>query len=132
MIDRQEFYRSRYYKIRNNVVAEVLSITGSALETVRKRRGVSQLEAANLLGLSQSMLSHIEAGKRRISLELAQRVAEIFGPEATALPLDAERGIARRRSLRNSEHRGIPDMLISQVLFAIPQSFCWMPWIVQI
>ena len=66
-------------------------MTGLALETVRKRRGLSQLRAAELLGLSQSMLSHMEAGKRSVSLEVAQRVVELFGAEATALPLDVER-----------------------------------------
>jgi transcriptional regulator with XRE-family HTH domain len=66
-------------------------VTGLDLETVRKRRGLSQLRAAELLGLSQSMLSHMEAGKRSVSLEVAQRVVELFGAEATALPLDAER-----------------------------------------
>ena len=43
-------------------------MTGFALETVRKRQGVSQVEAAKLLGLSQPMLSHMETGKRNVSL----------------------------------------------------------------
>ena len=66
-------------------------MTGVALETVRKRRGVSQVQAAKFLGLSQSMLSHMETGKRNVSLEVAQRAVELFGADATALHLDAER-----------------------------------------
>jgi transcriptional regulator with XRE-family HTH domain len=66
-------------------------MTGLALETVRKRQGVSQVQAAKLLGLSQPMLSHMETGKRNVSLEVAQRAVELFGADATALPLDAER-----------------------------------------
>ena len=63
-------------------------MTGLALETVRKRQGVSQVQAAKLLGLSQPMLSHMETGKRNVSLEVAQRAAELFGGDPTALPLD--------------------------------------------
>jgi len=58
-------------------------MTGFALETVRKRQGVSQVEAAKLLGLSQPMLSHMETGKRNVSLEVAQRAAEVFGGDPT-------------------------------------------------
>jgi transcriptional regulator with XRE-family HTH domain len=64
-------------------------MTGQALETVRKRHGVSQLKAAKLLGLSQSMLSHIEKGKRNVSAEVARRAVELFGADATALPLSS-------------------------------------------
>lgn len=63
-------------------------MTGSALETVRKRHGVSQVQAAKLLGLSQPMLSHMETGKRSVSLEVAQRAMELFGGDPTTLPLD--------------------------------------------
>jgi len=63
-------------------------MTGLALETVRKRKGVSQVQAAKLLGLSQSMLSHMETGKRNVSLEVARRAAELFGGDPTTLPLN--------------------------------------------
>ena len=63
-------------------------MTGLALETVRKRQGFTQVQAAKLLGLSQPMLSHMETGKRNVSLEVAQRAAELFGGDPTALPLD--------------------------------------------
>jgi transcriptional regulator with XRE-family HTH domain len=61
-------------------------MTGQALEKVRKGRGVSQLKAAELLGLSQPMLSHMETGRRNVSLEVARRAVELFGADATALP----------------------------------------------
>jgi transcriptional regulator with XRE-family HTH domain len=63
-------------------------MTGLALETVRKRQGVTQVQAAKLLGLSQPMLSHMETGKRNVSLEVAQRAAELFGGDPTTLSLD--------------------------------------------
>ncbi len=36
-------------------------------------------------------LSDMETGKRNVSLEVAQRAVEVFGADATALPLDTER-----------------------------------------
>jgi transcriptional regulator with XRE-family HTH domain len=65
-------------------------VTGQTLETVRKRQGVSQVEAAKLLGLSQPMLSHMETGKRNVSSEVARRAVELFGADATALPLTTQ------------------------------------------
>ena len=67
-------------------------MTGQALETTRKRQGVSQVEAAKLLGVSQSMLSHMETGKRKVSAEVARRAVKLLRADATALPLStAER-----------------------------------------
>ena len=80
-------YQSPYYK-RCNIAHEAICMTGLALETVRKRQGVSQVQAAKLLGLSQPMLSHMETGKRNVSLEVAQRAAELFGGDPTALPVN--------------------------------------------
>jgi transcriptional regulator with XRE-family HTH domain len=65
-------------------------LTGQALETVRKRKGVSQVEAAKLLGLSQPMLSHMGTGRRNVSTEVARRAVKLFGADATALPLITE------------------------------------------
>jgi transcriptional regulator with XRE-family HTH domain len=65
-------------------------VTGQTLETVRKRRGVSQVKAAKLLGLSQPILSHMETGRRSVSAELARRVVKLFEAGATALPLTTE------------------------------------------
>jgi transcriptional regulator with XRE-family HTH domain len=62
-------------------------LTGQALETARKRKGVSQVEAAKLLGLSQPMLSHMETGRRNVSTEVARRAVNLFGADPTVLPL---------------------------------------------
>jgi transcriptional regulator with XRE-family HTH domain len=87
MIDSRLVYRSIYYK-RCNIAHEAICMTGLALETVRKRQGISQVQAAKLLGLSQPMLSHMETGKRNVSLDVAQRAAELFGGDPTALPVN--------------------------------------------
>jgi transcriptional regulator with XRE-family HTH domain len=65
-------------------------MTGHALEEVRKRRGISQVEAAKLLGLSQPMFSHMETGRRNVSAEVARRAVDLFGADPTVLPLSVE------------------------------------------
>lgn len=65
-------------------------MTGHMLEEVRKGRGVSQLEAAKLLGLSQPMLSHMETGRRNVSADVARKAVELFGADPTVLPLSVK------------------------------------------
>ena len=65
-------------------------MTGHVLEEARKRRGVSQLESAKLLGLSQPMLSHIETGRRNVSADVARRAVELFAADPTVLPLSVK------------------------------------------
>jgi transcriptional regulator with XRE-family HTH domain len=65
-------------------------MTDHVLEEARKRRGVSQLEAAKLLGVSQPMLSHMETGRRNVSADVARRAVELFDAEPTVLPLSVK------------------------------------------
>ena len=67
-------------------------MTCHVLEEARKRRGVSQLEAAKLLGLSQPMLSHLETGRRNVSADVARKAVELFGADPTVLPLSVKEG----------------------------------------
>ena len=60
---------------------------GRTLENARKRAGVSQVEAARRLGLSQPMLSHMETGRRNVRGDVARRAVELFGADPTALPV---------------------------------------------
>ena len=65
-------------------------MTGQVLESARRRRGVSQVEAAKLLGLSQPMLSHVETGKRSLTPEVARKAVEALSADLTLLPLSTE------------------------------------------
>ncbi len=52
---------------------------GVLLKGLRYREGLSQIEFAKQLNISQTNLSAIENGKRTIGKEFAKRVADIFG-----------------------------------------------------
>ena len=48
------------------------------LKGLRYREGLSQLEFAKKLNISQTNLSAMENGRRTIGKELAKKIAEIF------------------------------------------------------
>ena len=57
---------------------------GSRILEVRKRRGISQQDLAERLGVSRQSVNAIETGKYDPSLPLAFRIADLF-----ALPIEA-------------------------------------------
>lgn len=51
---------------------------GRVISNLRKKRGLSQKDAAAELGISQSLLSHYEKGIRECGLEFLVRIAEYY------------------------------------------------------
>lgn len=49
------------------------------LRKLRRERGITQVELANAAGISQAMLSNIENGNRKPSVETARRIAAKLG-----------------------------------------------------
>jgi transcriptional regulator with XRE-family HTH domain len=62
-------------------------LTGETLLEARKRKGWEQEFAAAKLGVSQSYLSLLERGERRVSAALQRKAARVYGLSATALPV---------------------------------------------
>jgi transcriptional regulator with XRE-family HTH domain len=61
-------------------VGEVEHLVGRRLATARRRRGLSQLQFADLIRRSESWVSKVETGAMRLdSLSLAQSIAELLG-----------------------------------------------------
>ena len=56
------------------------------LKTGRLAKGLSQVEAAGRLKVSQSYLAMLEGGVRRLTPELARRAMRVYGLPPTALP----------------------------------------------
>ncbi|MBA2648458.1 MAG: helix-turn-helix transcriptional regulator [Legionella sp.] len=52
--------------------------SGVLLKGLRSREGLSQIEFAKKINITQTNLSAIENGRRTIGKELAKRIAEIF------------------------------------------------------
>ena len=63
------------------------------LRAWRTANGVTQQEAAALLGISDSMLSRIERGERQLQPLVAIRASRLIGvPVRDLLPIDAPAG----------------------------------------
>ena len=62
-------------------------MTTSWLREGRRKKGWTQAQAARRLGVSQTYLSLLEAGRRPLSRPLAQKAQRVFDVPATALPV---------------------------------------------
>ena len=56
----------------------------------RRSAGLTQVEAASRLGLSQPYLSQLECGRRPLTARLARAMRRLYGLSATLLPLPTE------------------------------------------
>ncbi len=53
------------------------------LKSVRKSKGMTGVEVATATGITQQSYSYIENGRRRPSVDVAKRIAEVLGFEWT-------------------------------------------------
>lgn len=61
---------------------------GPRIRKLRQARGQSQLDVARLVGVTQASVSNYEAGKRQVTVSLAQRFASALEvPLGELLPL---------------------------------------------
>ncbi len=58
---------------------------GRRLRTLRRERGLSQEELANLAGLDRTYISSCEAGRRNVTLRTITRLAAALGVDADVL-----------------------------------------------
>jgi len=58
---------------------------GGKIQGLRKSRGMTQKELADFLGYSESYISYIEKGERKVSVEDLQKIAKIFSVDVDFL-----------------------------------------------
>ena len=82
---------------------------GRRIAALRKQRGWSQSYLASLVGTDQSVLSRIEAAKRRIGARELDRLAKALGVEpATLLPDEDKSVVSAALSVAVSEETHLP------------------------
>ena len=64
---------------------ETIRIFGERIEAARKKKGLTQEELAEIVGVSQSMINHIEKGRKKPSLDIAVALADEFGVTVDSL-----------------------------------------------
>lgn len=52
---------------------------GRYIKIARKRKGMSQCEVAEILGISQAQYSRIEGGQRDVDLAVAFQICDVIG-----------------------------------------------------
>ena len=49
------------------------------LKEIRKKKGLTQYEAAEICGISQSYFGAVEVGSRNVPVHTAKKIASVFG-----------------------------------------------------
>lgn len=62
-----------------------LKTLGSRVEAARKKKGMTQEELAEIVNVSQSMINHIEKGRKQPSLDTVIAIAQEFNTTVDAL-----------------------------------------------
>lgn len=57
----------------------------------REAAGLSQKELGEMVGLTQQAIGHYEAGRRKLSVQIAQKIAKVLGCEWWELYEDNDR-----------------------------------------
>ena len=64
----------------------VCAMNSNDLKSGRSAKGLSQVQAATRLGVSQPYLAMLESGRRRLTPELARRAMKVYDLPPTVLP----------------------------------------------
>jgi transcriptional regulator with XRE-family HTH domain len=65
--------------------ADIRARFGARLHSLRKKRGLTQVELADYLGLRRTYISDLERGKRNVSLLTLEIIARGFGLSVSRL-----------------------------------------------
>lgn len=106
--------------------AEESSSIGERLAAIRKERGITQVELAERLGVTQAAVSAYEIGKARLIAPMLLRIAQILGASTDEI-LGLKNGKTHRRLSRKVLRRverieGLPQR-DQQALFRTIDAF---------
>lgn len=58
---------------------------GQLIRNIRQRQGISQIQLARMVGISNSFLSDVENGRREMSLSTLKKIAAALNTTCSAL-----------------------------------------------
>ena len=70
---------------------DILLKYGKAIRQMRQQKGISQEELADLCGLHRTYISDVELGKRNVSLENIERLAQALDANVSDVFVEIER-----------------------------------------
>lgn len=75
---------------RGSLHEGVITLKNARLIAERESRNMTQLELARAIGITQSMIAHIEAGRRAPSWKFRIRLARLFSVPVELLFFDSD------------------------------------------
>lgn len=106
-------------------MGQIKKILGNNIRILRLSKGWTQGYLADVLDLTPSFLTLVESGQRGMSLEVVEKVSEIFGIPIASLFIDHDyaQGFAEDKSvLRNSELQRLRQRLSDEIQRTINNS----------
>ena len=103
----------------NEHVRFATTVFGGNIRRLRVKEGITQVQLADMLGVQQSMISNLEAGERRPSIELAFAISRVFDVPLDELNNPSSLIVARRLGVTTSE---LNDMNQSNLVFPVELS----------
>jgi len=70
---------------------DILLKYGKAIRQLRQKKGISQEELADLCGLHRTYISDVELGKRNVSLENIEKLAQALDANVSDVFVEIER-----------------------------------------
>ena len=64
------------------IEADLAQGIGNRMATIRKKRGITQIQLARAIGISQKLVSSYEVGRITLSAEMLLRIAKALGTTA--------------------------------------------------
>lgn len=63
---------------------------GKRIKELRRARGLDQLQASQIIGVSRSQWSNLENGKRNLNIQQIKTIADYFGVTLSTLGVDTD------------------------------------------
>ena len=98
-------------RLESNQIPPLVMHPGELLRNEIKERGLTQIELAQKLGISQPFLNGLLREKKKISIELAIQLEEVLGIEAE-LWVKLQR-LFDKIEIRNKTERSLQNLTIS-------------------
>lgn len=89
---------------------------GKKIQELRQSHGMTQKELGNLIGCSESLVSYVEKGEKKLSISQLQKMSNIFNVEADYF-LD-QPAIAHFRSKESNQNVDYDKMIDDFIKYA--------------
>lgn len=103
-------------------MSSIRKILGENIRRLRNSHEWTQVYLADCLEITTSFLNMIESGKRGMSLDLIEKISDLFGVPVASLFIDVMESSSGKNYLRNAELNSLETKLTRQITKLIKNS----------